>query len=45
MTAMRTTARMMAIVLAALILAGCGIAIDRAPRDIDPKKQEELNNP
>lgn len=45
MTATRTTARLMVILLAALVLAGCGIAIDRAPRDIDPKKQEELNNP
>jgi hypothetical protein len=45
MTPTRMTARLAAIVLAMVVLAGCGIAIDRAPRDIDPKKQEELNNP
>lgn len=39
------TTSLVAIVVAAILLAACGIAEDRVPRDIDPQKQEELNNP
>lgn len=35
----------LAIIIAAVVLSACGIAKDRVPRDIDPQKQEELNNP
>ena len=45
MTHKSTTTSIIAIIAAALLLAACGIAMDRVPRDIDPQKQEELNNP
>ena len=45
MTHKPVTTSLVAIVVAAILLAACGIAEDRVPRDIDPQKQEELNNP
>ena len=45
MTHKSTTASILALFLAAVVLSACGIAEDRVPRDIDPQKQEELNNP
>jgi len=45
MTHKSTTTSVLAIILAAVVLSACGIAEDRVPRDIDPQKQEELNNP
>jgi len=45
MTHKPMTASVLATILAAVVLSACGIAEDRVPRDIDPQKQEELNNP
>jgi hypothetical protein len=45
MTHKSTTTSILTIILAAVVLSACGIAEDRVPRDIDPQKQEELNNP
>ncbi len=36
---------LVATLLASALLSACGIAVDQVPRDIDPQKQEELNNP
>ena len=45
MTQTNTVKTLIATLVAALLLSACGIAEDRVPRDIDPQKQEELNNP
>ena len=45
MTHTNTVKTMITTLVAALLLSACGIAEDRVPRDIDPQKQEELNNP
>ena len=45
MISRRTSSSLVAILVAALLLAACGITADRVPRDIDPQKQQELNNP
>jgi hypothetical protein len=45
MTRKTSFALLISFVLTGVVLSSCGIPDDRVPRDIDPQKQEELNNP
>jgi hypothetical protein len=45
MTRKTSVTLLVSFVVTAIVLSSCGIPNDRVPRDIDPQKQEELNNP